>query len=942
MDENQKKKITFSGKSLYCLAFRELVIAGIAAIPGLTVGNPKLAAAGALTAVTGDGVERLAKVAQLAGEAAEKIAEGFSSEEKSVREQAFDTFEAALKKELHVDQLHMDDGIWKILRSGILEPQKLLDLLSCRRPDWHRVLKQELERRCLELDLEISDADLEQAAKIIESCADDTITANQEIREGLYLNAQYRQSIGEGVHLDNEKYVESFLLPLFLHKQKPNAWKVTLQNLYVMPKYKDLAVKDAPVQDDLEALLADFIQKQEDVPFLLIEGDAGNGKTTLSAWLNVQYSRIGKGDGVGEKLFGDRKLVTVRLRDLADGSLENSEHFLEMLLLHLHLNEAEDLNRQFPKPVLLLDGFDELCMVKSVAENQGNFFRSLYEKACAGHWKVLLTSRPTYFHEKDVSGMNYRRIVLEHFDDEKRKEWLYYYAACSGDEISKETIIFLDEMEKSEAEGVCDTPMMLYMLAADGETGSYMKNPWALYRHVFAHALSQAQYNKTIDRKSGSTHHISDLQNILYRISEEIAFAMFQNSSKQFFLREDALKQIIRGLQSEFPELEDQDTQALAEQCYGLCCYWKPRESSDNGHGSTRYSSLDLGLDRDLCPVREQDQGAVEFLHNNIRDFFLAEKIYRELNRTVVAMQDRSDTGCEALTDALCRLLWYGELPSKSLFFIYHRAVHEKERREHQSWVKKLDFAGYEAQHQQVADIFEDMSKSGICGDGESRPGILSQKTDLPLIQRVQNIVKNTMRLYRHAYEPYLNANERIHWFHNNSSNPLYIPCYLGFGNLLYHLLSIILEGTRKLDDLYHPSSRADFSSLYYSQISLRVTDLTSASLKNTILEYADLRGADLAGANLQKAVLNNGTLEGANLQSADLSDVDLSGISLLYASLQDANLTFTNLSGSNLTSSDLTGADLRGASLPGGFQSFDQKEQVEHLKSLNIPGLKI
>ena len=38
----------------------------------------------------------------------------------------------------------------------------------------------------------------------------------------------------------------------------------------------------------------------------------------------------------------------------------------------------------------------------------------------------------------------------------------------------------------------------------------------------------------------------------------------------------------------------------------------------------------------------------------------------------------------------------------------------------------------------------------------------------------------------------------------------------------------------------------------------------------------------------------------------------------------------------------DMTGVDLRGIELPDGFMSEDQDEQICHLKSLNINGLKI
>lgn len=62
--------------------------------------------------------------------------------------------------------------------------------------------------------------------------------------------------------------------------------------------------------------------------------------------------------------------------------------------------------------------------------------------------------------------------------------------------------------------------------------------------------------------------------------------------------------------------------------------------------------------------------------------------------------------------------------------------------------------------------------------------------------------------------------------------------------------------------------------------------------------------------------------LNGSNFTNADIH----------YASLENASLEHCNM----------TGVDLRGTELPDGFMSAEQAEQVEHLKSLQIPGLII
>ena len=75
-----------------------------------------------------------------------------------------------------------------------------------------------------------------------------------------------------------------------------------------------------------------------------------------------------------------------------------------------------------------------------------------------------------------------------------------------------------------------------------------------------------------------------------------------------------------------------------------MCCYWK----------------------------NDAKDGAIEFYHNNIRDFFVCEKIFREINKLYdsVSSDELSDEEIQKFIDKFCELFLYGGLADKVTEFI--------------------------------------------------------------------------------------------------------------------------------------------------------------------------------------------------------------------------------------------------------------------------------
>ena len=296
---------------------------------------------------------------------------------------------------------------------------------------------------------------------------------------------------------------------------------------------------------------------------------------------------------------------------------------------------------------MILDGFDELCMIENLS-NPADLIYDLYRKQIRGY-KYIITSRPQYIDYRINIPSQY--IVLQHFDISQVQEWIDQYTRddCCGEIIDETIIRQILSMDESTFSSVCNTPMNLYMLVSKTADNSLICNSWSLYNHIFYNEMSETEYNSMFPSADRDYEHdIILLRDVLYQISEEIAYRMYMNKNSKLFIKEFELKEIVENLSKRISVLGRASMKDVAAQCYALCCYWKE-------HG---------------------ERCAVEFLHNDIRDFFLAEKIYRELDRLLLAKSDSNDD----ISYEICSLFKYGPLDTKVTEFLLLRATSNYEK----------------------------------------------------------------------------------------------------------------------------------------------------------------------------------------------------------------------------------------------------------------------
>ncbi len=697
------------------------------------------------------------------------------------------------------------------------------------------------------------------------------------------------------------QYYNSYVENLFLHKRKGSK-TVRLKDLFVMPMYEEVTFGNVTEKGDS---VIDYISKfsmnaeddeQYQKDMLFIEGDAGVGKTSLVSHLSYLYIERPE---EWRRLFDSKTLLCVRLRDIIPMGMKfSSDTIVRDILNYLKIESMDEFKKLYKDTLVVLDGFDELCMVEGINENSHYYVYQIYE-AFQGY-KVLVTTRPQYLR---VDGLNFEKshIVLQHFDDSQRAKWVENYRATGVLEYEKYGLEYILDVENEEIDSICDTPMVMYMIVAGGINEEGKLNKWEMYHQIFYKELSGTEYNSMFANSTGIySHGIKKHNELLYRLSAEISYKMFQSGNTKLFLTEQEILGIVHEL-----KIEDIKLKEVAQHCYALCNYWK-----SNG------------------------KGAVEFYHNNIRDFFLCEKVFYEFNSIYQKFESLNIPEMVAYAnEQIYNLFRYMKLPEKAAEFLYWRAKYNCEHH------NTKDFPAKEYKRKYLEYIFSDMLTYGGISHYDRSSGE-------NIYDNMINVLTNTVRIFIYILEPYLELNERIKWFYD-----AYAVNKAGI--LRNNFKEIFIASSRnQCDGTVALTSRADFKGIYFVGIDLHDAEFIGCNLSKANFKYSIMKNARLHNVDLRGAKMNNADLSHAKLRYADLHDANLQGANLHHAELRDSNLIGADLSSADLRNADLRGTNLlnaslihtnlRGTILPDGYINYSQMMQMAHLLKMGIPGLKM
>ena len=655
----------------------------------------------------------------------------------------------------------------------------------------------------------------------------------------------------------NIQYYNSFTDNLFLHKSEKEKI-IRLLDLYVMPQYKVISwEEESEPKESIIEYLSNFVKcdDREKGGILFIEGDAGVGKTSLVSYLVYQYAEQTK---EWKKYFMDKNLLCIRLRDIIPTNMKfSSDMIVKDILAYLELKNMEDYKSAYDNTVIVLDGFDELCMVEGISANSQYYIYQIYDAFCTCGDKIIITTRPQYLNVGSLD-ISKKCIALLHFDASLRRQWINNYIKTGVLDYEKYGLEYISDEDNSEIDSICDTPMVLYMIVAGRINEEAKNNIWVLYHQIFYKELADTEYNSMFLNNEGIySHGIKKHSDLIYRISSEIAYQMFCSGNQKLFLTEQEVDDIIDSM-----HIDNAKTKEIIQNCYALCNYWRANE-----------------------------KGAVEFYHNNIRDFFLCEKIFYKLNEIYQECRKKDDLDQQIsyMNGQLYSFLRYMRLPQKVIEFLYLRTKYKIDRG------IMNDFSAEERKERYLPYFFTDMLLYGGVSQYE-------RKSNENIYSNMVCTLFNVVQIFRHIYEVFMFEGEGIIWWINKDNKVNDAEILKSHFKQIFISTPLTFEGS-----IVHLAGRSHFSSIVLDGIDLR---------------YADFVESEFEQVDFSNSIISSASFEGCALKRCDFSYADLSYASFL---------------GCKMEGCIFEGAVLVNTILPDGFQSADQLLQTEHIEGLNI-----
>ena len=592
---------------------------------------------------------------------------------------------------------------------------------------------------------------------------------------------------------------------------------ISLRDIFVIPKVDS--------KTNVLEVISDFILGNDN-NVLFIEGYGGYGKSSLVSF--IAYNYIFNHASPNISFLSNKQLITVRLRDIQNN---NKISGIEQKLNNM--DEIED------DAVFIFDGLDELCMIEE-KNNGTTISESIINHFLRKNRKIIITSRPTYieYYKFNLNSQTkHKNIELCSFDDEQRKELTdSFYQKDQRYPNSLEYVRNLPE-EKRKNNSIYGSPFLLYLIMSGDIEDDEKDNSWKLMHRLFYKELADPQY----DSKS---HRISDEGNkeLIYQLNCDIAYEMFKTKNLKLYVTQNDISQLLN---------ESDNMREYLKKSHGLYSYMK-----------------------------RNNTGAIEFAHNHIRDYFLCEKILREID----SWYKNSDVDGYTIALNLCDLLQYSFFTDETEMFIKEALSSHY----YQNILKNFN--------QPLSDIFDWFNKSG----GALKYDV--KKTSDRYIIISTFIMDSATYIYKNIYifKYKIKNGEYITWFSEECIYPKLL--FMMKNHLEYAELSNL---TPVLINKYT-----------FSRNVIIFTDIKSFDLSCAYLRNADLTNAYLIGANLKEADLSETNLTEADLTVADLTEADLTEADLTKANLNEADLTEADLTKANLNEADLTEADLTEADL--------------------------
>ena len=660
-----------------------------------------------------------------------------------------------------------------------------------------------------------------------------------------------------------DKWEKNVFLNDFNERDEADIGNVKLKNIYLedlLPHYIWRANKNP--YEDLKELLHEYIVDNNAKKMLLILGQPGIGKSTLITWIAANY-RNKRGDISVYQFASDLKNI----------DWEN-DNILNVILKTTGMRTEELENK-----VLILDGFDEMRIDGGRERILNQIYQGLAELSFIKHFSLIITCRENFVYELQKVECDY--ITLQTWDNVQIHSFCRAYEKESGQTISRRTINKI--LENKEILGI---PLILYMVLALNITIEENGSIADVYDQIFS-LDGGSIYDRCIKNSSfAKPHRISEavIKKQIHKISQKIAFWIFENNSEQAFIPQISYEKICNAV---IDETEEKNENVKKDFLIGN--YFKLIKHCEG-----------VGSD-DL-----------QFVHRSIYEYFVSEYFFESIcnitEETVVIGE-------------LATLLKDGRLTEQILEFIKYKFNRHS--------MQNLPYI--------IKNIFQIMLH-------DSMTYYLQERCN-NVIEREINIFANMLEMVRlwnqSLGEP---DNQIISYLQYNSRSKLNLQ---GIKLAYVNLRRVYLDGANlndaDLNGVNLEKSEMNGAKLREAQLNganlqradLGGADLIGAYLRNAHLDRANLKEADLSGADLIGAKFPNANLEGAELIRARLINADLRG-----AKLNNAKFSTAELNGADLREAEVYGTEMNGAYLRDAI--FDERQVAVLNGKCDFSGSKV
>lgn len=654
---------------------------------------------------------------------------------------------------------------------------------------------------------------------------------------------------------DTQYYYDKFDESLFLHRRLPEKDRIALKHIYTLPgasikkqyRWNKIIKQNGEQESDKDKSYANIVEAlrefieytpqipgEEVVDILFLEGKAAMGKSSLISWLCWNY--VNAKDEVKEFL-GKRRLITIKLRDIPhsdNGLLNVQSPFLQLCAYLFRMNEKdlasmqqwkEASKRLFTNSLLVLEGFDELCMLEGIIGMGKNmYFQNLYQELnCMDcDCKIIVTTRPEYLNVEELDFPK-AHLAICPFTETKRKEWISKYERYY--QVPSAMRKALIHGSTPILDGIVDSPLTLYMIVARNVHISNTSNLWYIYHEIFAEEVYKRDYEK------GVPHAINTYRELLYRLTAEIANAV--SREQHLSITVDKLLDIkqIRNLLDQLGG-EEKNIQDILEDCFGLASYFRISEKEyDNG----------------------KIISAVEFYHNNIKDYFYCEYLWLHLEDIYSNIPSNLQEQEEWFIGSFQELFQYSVclkdssegVRARAIDFLESKILYLKENN------MQADFIHQELKQHYFEHFFGKMLQTGFLCHYE-----YTGKDNI--LHMMACIYSSVLSIYHTIYLPYLANNEQL----SLAEESHVIDIGTSF---IYRILFVISN----LHDLSH----VKFDGIMLSGIEFGKQNFQNSSFRGCLLigcnfDGCDLRGADFSSASLQNADFRNAIIDDSTVFS--------------------------------------------------------------------------